>query len=303
MPELALEDGRLWYETHGLDRDGDQVRNRDRPIVFVHGGWLNGTAWKPQVDHFAADYPTVTLDVRGHGRTGATDADRYSIELFTDDLEALLSHLEIERPVLCGLSLGSMVVQEYLHRHAGPGSRSGADGASNGAVPAGAILGGAIRSMPPVDLPSGTELFLSPGPVLATSLSLTGPKTTFRSLLQSVRATTGQQWLSVEPDVRSAAIESVGEVSRPEFRKVFDALLRYDPPDLTGVDVPTLVVHGEQEAPQVKRQGVQLASALADGRRVTLDDAGHLVNQDRPTAFNAVSEQFLNGLAEPSAAR
>ncbi|RKD97620.1 alpha/beta fold hydrolase [Halopiger aswanensis] len=301
MAELTLEDGRLWYETH------DPSRTRGQPLVFVHGGWLNGTAWNPQVEHFADDYRIVTLDVRGHGQTGATDADRYSIELFTDDLEALLSHLEIERPVLCGLSLGSMVVQEYLHRHAGagtvPDSSSGADATSNGTAPAGAILGGAVRSMPPVDLPSGVKPFVSPGPALGTALSLTGPKTTFRSLLQSIRATTGQQWLSVDPEVRAAAMDAVGEVSRAEFRKVFDALVRYDPPELTGVDVPTLVVHGEQEAPQVKRQGAQIASAVADGRQVTLEKAGHLVNQDRPTAFNAVSEDFLHGLADGLAAR
>lgn len=276
MAELALADGRLWYETTG-DADG-------RPLVFVHGGWLNGTAWQPQIDHFADDYRVVTLDVRGHGKTGATDADRYSVELFADDLEALLSHLEIERPILCGLSLGSMVVQEYLSRH------------PDGDAVAGAILGGALRSMPPVDLPTGIKPFVSPVPALTTSLSVTGPKTTFRTLLQSIQATTGQRWLSVDPDVRAAAMESVADVSRPEFRKVFDALFRYEPPSLSNVETPTLVVHGEQEAPQVKRQGAEITAAVADGRRVTLENAAHLVNQDRPDAFNAVSASFIGGL-------
>ena len=276
MAELALEDGRLWYETHG--------REASRTLVFVHGGWLNGTAWQPQIDHFVDEYRVVTLDVRGHGKTGATDADRYSIELFADDLEALLAHLEIERPILCGLSLGSMVIQEYLHRHP-----------ETDAV-AGAILGGAVRSMPPVDLPPGAKSVLSPGPALATSLAMTGSKTTFRSMLQAIRATTGREWLSVDPDVRAAALEAVGEVSRAEYRKVFDALFRYDPPSLAGVEAPTLVIHGEQEAPQVKRQGERIASAVLEGRHVTLENAGHLVNQDRPDAFNAVSASFLGGL-------
>lgn len=297
MADLALEDGRLWYETTG-DADG-------RPLVFVHGGWLNGTAWQPQIDHFADDYRVVTLDVRGHGKTGATAADRYSIELFADDLEALLSHLDLERPILCGLSLGSMVVQEYLHRHPAPmdgdetgnGNETGSgDETKNGTAAAGAILGGAIRSMPPVDLPASFKPFVSPVPALTTSLSVTGPKTTFRTLLGSIQATTGQRWLSVDPDVRAAAIEAVDEVSRSEFRKVFDALFRYEPPTLTTVETPTLVVHGEQEAPQVKRQGAEITATVADGRRVTLERAGHLVNQDRPDAFNAVSASFIGGL-------
>ncbi len=270
MAALELDDGTIHYQTSG---DG-------QPLVFVHGGWMDGTAWKPQVEHFADEYRTVTLDVRGHGNTGATDRSRYSIELFTDDLEALLSRLEGDRPILCGLSLGSMVVQEFLDRHP--------DRA------AGAILGGAVRSMPPVELPTGLKPFWSPLPAVSASLSMTGSAGTFQSMLQSIQATTGQRWLSVNPEVREEAIDTVGDIPSAEYRKIFDALYRYDPPELTGVETPTLVVHGEQEVPLVKRQGAQIAAAVATGARVELTDSGHLVNQDRPRAFNATAADFLD---------
>ncbi|SEV87991.1 alpha/beta fold hydrolase [Natrinema salifodinae] len=276
MAELALADGTIWYETVG---DGP-------PLVFVHGGWMNGRAWNPQVDRFADEYRVVTLDVRGHGETGVTELDRYSIELFTDDLEALLAHLEIDRPLLCGLSLGSMVVQEYLDRHP---ERS--DGA------AGAILGGAVRSMPPVDLPTPLKPFWSPLPALSASLSLSGPERTFRTMLRSIQATTGERWLSVDPEVRADAIADVGDIAANEFLKIFGALYRYDPPALTDVETPTLVVHGDQEAPPVKRQGRQIASAVADGECLVLSESGHLVNRDRPRTFNAATAAFLDGLA------
>ncbi|QCW03951.1 alpha/beta fold hydrolase [Natrinema pallidum] len=272
MAELELADGTIWYETSG---DGP-------PLVFVHGGWMNGRAWDPQVERFADDYRVVTLDVRGHGETGSTDPDEYSIGLFTDDLEALLSALDLERPTLCGLSLGSMVVQEYLDRH--PDDT------------AGAILGGAVRSMPPIELPAGLKSFWSPLPALSMSLSVSGSKGTFRSMLSSIQATTGQRWLAVDPAVRAEAIEAVGDIPSTEFRKIFDALYRYDPPALTGVETPTLVVHGEQEAPLVKRQGRQIAAAVADGDQRELAGSGHLVNQDRPLAFNAIAADFLDRL-------
>ncbi|RQG99645.1 alpha/beta fold hydrolase [Natrarchaeobius oligotrophus] len=272
MTALALEDAHLWYETAG----------EGRSLVFVHGGWLDGTAWQPQVERFAREYRVVTLDVRGHGRTGATDRGRYSIELFTDDLEALCAHLGLERPILCGLSLGSMVVQEFCARHP--------DRA------AGAILAGALRSMPPVDLPPGAKPFLSPTPALSASLSVAGPRATFRSLLGAVRATTGRRWLSVDPSVRASAMNAVGDVPRSEFRKVFDALYRYDPPALDGVTTPTLVIHGDHETPLVDSQGAEIARAVDDGRRLVLENAGHLVNQDRPGAFNDASATFLESL-------
>ena len=273
MAALELDDDTIHYETTG---DGP-------PLVFVHGGWLDSTAWEPQVEHFADEYRVVTLDVRGHGNTGATATDRYSVELFADDLEALFAHLEIERPICCGLSLGSMVVQEYLDRHP--------DRA------AGAILGGAVRSMPPVELPTGLKPFLSPLPALTASLTMTGSAGTFRSMLTSIQATTGQRWLSVDPAVRAEAIDTVGDIPSAEYRKIFEALYRYEPPELTGLETPTLVVHGDQEVPLVKRQGAQIASAVTDGTRVELADSGHLVNQDRPRAFNATAADFLETLS------
>ncbi|ELY52905.1 alpha/beta fold hydrolase [Natronococcus jeotgali] len=269
MTELSLEDATLWYDSRG---DGT-------PLVFIHGGWQNGRAWTPQVERFDTTHRPITLDVRGHGNTGATDADEYSIDLFTDDLEALLDHLGLEAPVLCGLSLGSMVVQNYLDRHP--------DRA------AGAILGGAVRSMPPVELPPGTKPLLSPMPALAASLSMSGPEATFRSMLTSIQAVTGRRWLSIDPEVRATTMEAVGEVDSAEYRKIFDALYRFDPPSLTHVETPTLVVHGDQEAPPVKRQGREIAAEVDDGACLELSESGHLVNQDRPSAFNEAAETFL----------
>jgi len=133
-------------------------------------------------------------------------------------------------------------------------------------------------------------------PALATSLSVSGSAGTFRSMLYSIQATTGERWLSVDPNTRADAIDAVGDIPSAEFRKIFDALYQYDPPELSGIETPTLVVHGEQEAPLVKRQGRQIASAVADGTQLELAESGHLVNQDRPRAFNAAATDFLEEL-------
>lgn len=272
MATLPLEDGRLWYESTG----------EGRPLVFVHGGWLNGRAWESQVERFAGDYRVITLDVRGHGQTGPTDVDRYSIPLFTDDLEALLDHLELDDPVLVGLSLGSMVVQEFLCRHP--------DRA------AGAILAGPVRSMPPVAVPPGTKSLLTPAPALATSLSVAGPRATFRSMLGAIRTATGEPWLAADPEVRAAAVDGVGDTHPEEYRKIFDALYRYDPPTLSDVRTPTLAIYGAREAPSVKRQGREVAAEVETGDWVVVPDAAHLVNQDRPEAFNRIGTRFLDRL-------
>lgn len=278
MAALSLADGSLWYDETGSGRT----------LVFVHGGWLNGDAWRAQRARFADDYHVVTLDLRGHGRTGATDARRYSVGLFADDLERLLAHLDVDEPILCGLSLGNMVTQEYLSRYP--------DRA------AGAILGGPVRSMPTVELLPGLGSVASPVAGIRTSLCLAGSKATFRSMLGSIRAATGGPWLSVDRETRSAAVDTAGGVSRTEFRKIFEALYRYEPPDLSHVGTPTLAIYGEQEAPLVKHQGRRLAASMDDATVAAVPDAAHLVNQDNPEAFNRRVAAFLaDGPAAASA--
>ena len=272
MPTLPIEGGSLWYEEHGSGP----------PLVCLHGGWQNSDSWRAQVERFADEYRVITYDLRGHGRTGATESRRYSIDLFVDDLEALLAHLGIDRPILCGISIGGMIVQSYLDSH--PDSASGA------------VIGGPIQSMPPVDLPAGVKPFLSPVPAISAMASTMGSTATFQSLLGSIRAITGGPWLTLDSGVRSQAMEAVSGISPDEYRKIFGALYGFVQPDLSHVRTPTLVLYGDHEAPPVKRQGEQLAATVADGSYREIPGSGHLVNQDNPRAFNDACAAFFADL-------
>lgn len=251
------------------------------PLVFVHGAWSDAEGWQPQIEAFGDDYRTIAYDLRGHGETGPSDRQRYSVDLFVEDLEALLDELDVDRPVLCGLSLGSMIVQSYLARH--PDRVEGV------------VLAGALQTFPPVRIPTPLKYAMSPMVPLSVSLTATGTRSTFKALLGSIRAITGGPWLSRDADTRRTALDAVEETSRGEFRKIFKALYRYEPPALDGVSVPALIVYGEHDARPVKRQSDELARTLG-GRAVQIADAAHLVNQDNPEAFNETFAEFLSGL-------
>lgn len=260
----------------GLSYDDD---GSGPPLVFLHGGWLSAESWAPQRQRFGEEYRIVTPDLRGHGRTGPSQARRYSIDLLADDLDGLLDEVGINECVLCGLSLGSMVAQSYAARH--PERVRGL------------LLAGAVQTFPPVAIPGPMKRLLTPLPVLAGSLAFTGSGTTFRSLLSTIRPLNGGPWLAHDPEVRAAALETVGQMSEAEFKKVFAALYRFRPPDLDGLSVPARVVYGEHEVPPVKRQSRDLARAL--GCEVyEIRDAAHLVNQDNPEAFDEVLSGLLD---------
>lgn len=253
------------------------------PIVFLHGGWLSGESWAGQRERFGDEHRIVVPDLRGHGRTGSSDARRYSVELMADDLDSLLSELGIDECVLCGLSLGSMVAQSYAARH--PDRIRGL------------LLAGAVQTFPPVSMPRAMKRALSPLPMLGTSLAVAGGGATFRSLLSTIRPLTDGPWLARDPEVREAALETVGRMPEEEFEKVFSALYRFEPPALDGLSIPARVVYGEHEIPLVKRQSKDLAGALgSDVYEVA--GAAHLVNEDSPNGFNRVLSGLLDEVEE-----
>jgi pimeloyl-ACP methyl ester carboxylesterase len=104
MPTVSLEDGSLYYDQRGSGP----------PVVFIHGGWQDSASWAPQIDRFAEKYRVIAYDLRGHGRTGATNAAEYTLDLLVDDLETLLLELDIEQPMLVGISVGGMIIRSFL---------------------------------------------------------------------------------------------------------------------------------------------------------------------------------------------
>lgn len=249
------------------------------PLVFVHGGWLSGEMWRPQVDHFADEYQVITVDIRGHGQTGATDARRYSIDLFAADLRATLDALDVGDPILCGLSLGGLVAQAYAVDH----------------DVAGLVLADTVESIPPVPMTALQKQFLFPKPSLYPTFRMLGASAAFRMLLQSVRAVEGGRWLALDDDVREYALSEVDAFSTREFVKVFDALYEAGGVDVSDVDVPSLVLYGDHEAGAVVAQNRSLARSL-DASTAVISEAGHLSNLDNPEAFNETLTEFLGRL-------
>jgi 3-oxoadipate enol-lactonase len=86
------------------------------PVVLLHGFPFDQKMWEPQVEVLRHSYYTVTYDIRGHGKSDPGDG-QFTVELFVDDLIALLDHLKIPRAVLAGLSMGGYIALRAVERH------------------------------------------------------------------------------------------------------------------------------------------------------------------------------------------
>lgn len=77
-------------------------------IIFIHGFPFNKSMWNKQVEILIENYRIIAYDVRGHG-SSSIGTDKFSIEIFVDDLLGLMDALKIEKAMLCGLSMGGYI--------------------------------------------------------------------------------------------------------------------------------------------------------------------------------------------------
>jgi 3-oxoadipate enol-lactonase len=92
--------------------DGDP---NNKPIIFVHGFPYDHFMWDEQVKTFSDNYYCIRYDIRGLGASPAGDG-QFTIEMFVDDLENIIKELKLDKPVLCGLSMGGYVSLRAVER-------------------------------------------------------------------------------------------------------------------------------------------------------------------------------------------
>jgi len=88
-------------------------------IVFIHGFPFSSEMWKRQTQMLQdknTNLRIITYDLRGHGQSSVGDG-QYTIELFVDDLIALLDYLKITRTILCGFSMGGYIALRAIERN------------------------------------------------------------------------------------------------------------------------------------------------------------------------------------------
>ncbi|WP_435062585.1 alpha/beta fold hydrolase [Halobaculum sp. EA56] len=256
MPTVATNDVETYYERRG---DGP-------PVVFVHGAIVDHSQWAPQFDALADDYTVVAYDVRGHGRTGGSDRGAYSVDLFAEDLAALVDALDLDRPTICGLSLGGCIAMTYAARY--PDRCSGL------------VL---ADTFGPTPLTLGER-------VQRRALRLTIP---FVRVLGYPRVERAMVWLQRRISGEGVAgdygrIEAIREtgplMSTAEFAKVIRALASFDRTrvDLASIAAPTLVLYGEHDAGFVRRQSAALGALIPGAEVAAVPGAGHAANLDEP---------------------
>ena len=204
-----------------------------QPVVFSHGWPLNADAWDEQAFLVASNgFRAIAHDRRGHGRSGqpwtGNDLDTYA-----DDLAELIEALDLHDVILVGHSTGGGEVTRYMGRH---GTTRVAKAVLLGAIPP--------LMLQPDDNPGGLPLDAFD----AIRAGLSTDRAQFYRELSAPFYGANRDGSTVSDGLRQAFWLWSMQVG---FKGAFDCVKAFSETDLTEdltrIDVPTLIVHGDDD--------------------------------------------------------
>ena len=100
------------YQNHYIYIKKDSI-----PLVFIHGVGLDHQMWKPQIENLN-EFSTMTYDLLGHGKTPCKK-EKLNLGDFSNQLNGILEHLNIDKIHLVGFSLGSLIALDFASKLGG----------------------------------------------------------------------------------------------------------------------------------------------------------------------------------------
>lgn len=249
-----------------------QVQGEGPPIVLVHGFPLDHTMWCEQVDHLAASRQVIVPDLRGFGESAPVAADEVSMETFADDLAGLLDELHVTEPVcLCGLSMGGYIAFAFVRKYP---ERLSSLILCDTKASADDEAAGRMREQTALKVLEHGPGFLAEA--MAEKLFSDETRREQPELVRGIQST-----------IQHTARESVAAASRGMAARPDSTAL------LSTIDLPTLVIVGQQDAITTSQEMRAMAVALPQATFVEVADVGHMAPLEAPNAVNAAIDHFL----------
>jgi pimeloyl-ACP methyl ester carboxylesterase len=243
------------------------------PIVFLHAFPLNRTMWATQERLLSLQFRIITIDLRGHGESDAP-LWRYTLEQSTDDVRALLDHLEIQRALFVGLSMGGYILFAFYRKYAArvkgliladTKAQADTEEGKNGRLQLAQI---AYKKGPPAIADIMIPKLLSPATIQ------TNP-----DLVQQVRA------MIESTQISGIAGDLMAMAERPD-----------SVPLLSQITCPTQIIVGELDLATPPSDAKLMAEQIPHAHLTIIPNAAHLANLEQPETFNQIVSAFALNL-------
>lgn len=255
----AIGDTGIAYRTEG--RDGAPA------VIFSNSLGTDHRLWDAQAEAVRDRYFVIRYEACGHGESDPPRGP-VTIERLGGDVVALLDHVDVERAVVCGCSLGGVIA---LWMSAYRPERV-----------AGAVLAN-----------TGAKVGTNEGWTTRIAAVRAGGTAAVRDLVVGRFLT---------PEFRAGNPATVQRISsmfeatdRLGYIAACEALRENDlRPAAATVDVPTLIVGSDRDESTPLSLSYELHAAIPDSELVVIGGAAHLSNVEQPNLFNASLVSFLD---------
>jgi 3-oxoadipate enol-lactonase len=244
----------------------EQCNNGSRQtLVLVHDGVLDSAVWDDVWPEFCKHFHTIRYDRRGYGRSPVSPGWNSA----TDDLAALLHHLKVNRAAIAGSSHGGEISINFTLDHPEIVEQL---------VLIGAVVGGMPYS----------QHFLDRGNVLFKPLEKGDVK-------GAIGEATKDKYL-VAPG-NDAAKKRMADLlaANPQdmTHQEFELAPKPALPRLHEIRIPTLLLTGDADIPDVHAHAGAIEAGIPRAHRVVIKDAGHLMYLEKPVEFSRLVIGFI----------
>jgi len=263
MPFIERQRQRIFYEETGSGP----------AIVLGHSFLCSGEMWENQVPVLAESCRVINIDYRGHGKSSTIEKE-FTIYDLVDDTVAILDELQVEEAVWAGLSTGGFA-----------------------ALRAALTVPDRVRAIVVSDASAAAESFY--------------PKFKYRALGLGVRIVGmrpfvpavapimfGRTTLKENPTLVDEWTPTLLSMELPSLLRFLEVIVTRDPllDRLGEIQVPALVMVGEEDRAQPIPRAQQIADGIPGARLEIIPRAGHLSALENPEDFNRHLLDFLVSL-------
>lgn len=244
-----------------------EVAGKGKPLLFIHAFPLGLEMWRKQIEHFSHAHQVIAYDVRGFGESGL-EKDEASIDQYVDDLFALMDYLNLPSVTACGLSMGGYILLRALERNIErfdavilADTKSEADSEEGKQK--------RLNTVKKIKVDGLNEFSTN---FLKDALGADATPQ-LKELVQSV---------ILKNPVSSVAAALIAMAGRTDTSPV-----------LKKIQVPTLVLVGEQDKLTPPAVAQSMAQQIKEANVITIPHAGHLSQWEQSEIFNAHLSEFL----------
>ena len=245
-------------------------KSSNNAIIFVHGFPFDHFMWDEQVTAFGNSYYCVRYDIRGLGASPAGDG-QLTVEMFVDDLENIIDELKLNRPILCGLSMGGYISLRAVER-----------------------MENKFSALILCDTKSAADD--------------NGGKIKRAEAIKQINS--GEFDPFIESFVLNCFGEKFVKENNAEYRKVVDRSKKNNPLGVKGcllamagrtdtteylskIKIPTLVISGSKDRLTPPAVMEPMANQISNSEFVQIDGAGHMTPIENPQMVNESIKNFL----------